>query len=572
MITPRQLKNLANDNTLQDWLERHHVDRDKYQQRHVRDFQNQFKKHIIEQLKLKLGPGEMAEMGAEMAEMAEMAVGADLGLEMSKLINGKETLEHMKNKVPVIVNAHLINRSEGICDIADMLVRSDYICHLFPYAAVDPMPVSSMSSGPSKYGNWHYVAVGFRFGKNEFCVDGAKLRNCPSVRFWKTKLYMQTRILNHYQQTTVNYALIVGHSYTWTMSKAVGGHTRSNNTYEKPAYVLFTDDFDRPAEVLFNTGKTWLQRLDEPQAADWVVAPVPSVPELYANGKLSIYDTPWAPVIHDYAVKQNDITLLHHCTADARRLAHSKGILNLKSATKSEDLGYKSTSSIGGQINRYLSGRWNRLSDLDLEEDGNSGSDAIYLDFESVTNASFSRGSTNLEDWIYLVSITEPSGQTIQYGLTSLPNRTYDTVNMERQLASDLYKYLCATNAKYIYCWSDAEARYLFKLEERYPEFPLGTLFAFKLVDLLENFVNLDVILKGQTDNKLETVAMAVGLSVTKVPVNTNLLVEEIMWGDRPDKMRQSMLDQLLMYSRNDTHILWELTNRIRQSGAAGRS
>lgn len=559
MLTSRQLRNLIHDNTLQDWLERYHGDREQIKARKLkfriksRDFHRQFVCQVITRIKSVIG-----EQNVQVLDRPEGVEDLD-GVSLSKIICGSETLALMKAGTPVIANAQLINRSEGICDIADLIVRSDYLNSIFSLVK------SENNINDSQFGPWYYVAVAIRFSQNEFCVDGIKLRNDPSTRYAKTRLYIQTRILEHYQHTALNYALVVGRSYTWTQSKSVGGATVKANTIDKPGVVLF-DDEDSFAASLLEQGIQWLDKLAAGAAADWNVAPQPTVHELYANCKLSVYDTPWAPVVQEIGRDQDDITQLHHCTAKNRTIAHKNGFKRLSQALRSEDLGYKSTTKVGQSINCYLGKNWNTLSSVKLPK----FKTAMYLDFESlpVGNVKFIGDSTFIHELIYLASVrvvTEQGETHHQFGITTLDDA--DLGSIERKLAKGLYETLNDLEHVVIFTWSDAEARYLYKLEEKFPEYPLGTDHAYKIIDLHELFQ--DVILPGQTDNSLETVTRVLhnlGYDVEpKISLNSNDIIQAVIWGSDSFSVqeRQSELTRLLEYNNHDTKVLRAIVQSI---------
>jgi predicted RecB family nuclease len=135
---------------------------------------------------------------------------------------------------------------------------------------------------------------------------------------------------------------------------------------------------------------------------------------------------------------------------------------------------------------------------------------------------------------------------------------TYDQA--EQAVAKDLYHALTELASKkdlQIYCWSDAEARYMYNLETKYPEYPLGSEFARYLVDLHETFVDNTILLKGQYNNSLSSVAIAMGIT-PKIETNTCLLAEEVF-----SNANTVALEQLLTYNRNDTFILEEMIRKI---------
>jgi len=564
ILTSRQLRNLVHDNTLQDWLERYHADRDQLKERQLksriksRDFHRQFVYQLITQIQSVIGT-----QNVHVLERPEGIEDLD-GTALSKLIYGSETLDLMKAGTPVIANAQLINRSEGLCDIADLIVRSDYTKTIFPSL------VMHNHDQHSQFGPWYYVAVAIRFSQNEFCVDGIKLRNNPAMRYTKTRLYIQTQILDYYQHTAVSHALVVGRGYTWTQSKTIGGATIKANTIDKPGVVLF-DDADLFTKDLLNQGTRWLNRLNA-VSADWSVAPKPSVQELYANAKLSVYDTPWAPVIQQFAREQDDITQLHHCTVKNRTTAHRNGFKRLSQVVRSEDLGYKSTTKIGQSINRYLCKDWDSLSSVKLPE----FKTALYLDFESIPvgTVKFIGNSTFINELIYLVSayvVTEQGETVYQFGVTTLDDASLDTETIEHNLAKSLYEVIQSLKQSdphlVIFTWSDAEARYLYKLEEKFPDYPLGSDFAYKIVDLHELFQ--EIILPNQTDNSLETVTRVLqelGYDIEpKAALNSNIAIQTVIWGSDNFSVqeRQSELTRLLEYNNNDTKVLRTIVQSI---------
>jgi len=568
MFTARQLRNLLHDNTLQDWLERYHGDREQIKARKLkyriksRDFHRKFVCQVITQIKSIIG-----EPNVRVLDRPEGLEDLD-GSAMAKVICGSETLSQMKAGTPVIANAQLINRSEGLCDIADLIVRSDYLKRIFPSLDSDVLLELDSDATDSQFGPWYYVAVAIRFSQNEFCVDGIKLRNDPSTRYSKTRLYMQTRILDHYQHSVVHYALVVGRGYTWTQSKTVGGQTVKANTIDKPGVVLY-DDADSFTMSVLDQGVEWLNRVNAESAADWNIVPEPTVSELYANSKVSVYDTPWAPVIQEIARDQDDITQLHHCTTKNRVTAHKNGFKRLSQVVRAEDLGYKSTTKLGQSINRYLLRNWDTLSSIKLPE----FKTAVYLDFESIPVGSvkFIGDSTFIQELIYLVSIrvvTEQSETVHQFGITTLDDAALD---IECNVAKGLYEILNALKKSdphlVIFTWSDAEARYLYKLEEKFTDYPLGSDYAYKIVDLHE--LCQEIILPGQTDNSLETVTRVLyklGCDVEpKVALNSNNAIQAVIWGSDSFSLeeRQSELTGLLEYNNNDTKVLRAIVQSI---------
>ena len=118
--------------------------------------------------------------------------------------DGKTTIELMDNGTNVIFNPKLINRSEGISDTADVLVRTDVIGTLLPsYEYQDDYE-------QSKFG-WRYILVGLYVSKLDLYTDSNRIyNNTQSIKFHKTRLFVQNRILDYYQHVRNECALIIG--------------------------------------------------------------------------------------------------------------------------------------------------------------------------------------------------------------------------------------------------------------------------------------------------------------------------------------------------------------------------
>lgn len=551
-ITPRQLKNFINDNTLQDWLERYYTPKPKPVSKYMEEIKSAYRNYVINELKVRIQASTDSDLDLVVLDRPDTS-DINTGEELSEVLNGQETLKHIKAGTGVIANAQLVHRSEGLCDVVDLLVRADLISILFP----------ECPTVPTLEAQNRYVCVGISIARHTFCVDGMTLRNNPSVRYWKTKLCIANRILTYYQQAEhdASYALLLGRGFTWTMSKKDGGAIKKGDDFGRPGIIGFMAA-DQFVDDLIVAGTGWLNRLDDANSETWTLHPTPSHDELYANAKLNIYDTPWAPVIHDIAVKQDNVTLLHHCTTKNRIKAGGKRLADIND---SETLGYRGTTKLGKQLNRYLQGDWNKLSDIPLPDLKNY----ICVDFESAHMWDTSTGTDapTLKEWIYMVSVKVQDDQDpLQFGfhsesmlpkdLSKIRSRDYQQT-VEKHIAEQLVNVF--NQHKYpIVCWGDAELRYINLLATRYPEYQQLSDHLCKIINLLELFQTNDIILKGQTDCSLSTVSKVMNLEdSSKSPVNTHDLLYRVIGGD------MEALKQLTEYNNNDTVVLEAMLQKI---------
>lgn len=544
MLTPHQMRNYIMNNSLQDWLELYHDDREKMAKRRARSrartsVGDKFREHVFQYVQKQYPEHVVVLVRPDIRDMT--------GTEAARCLDGKETLEYMEKRIPIIINAQLVNRYTGTCDVVDMLVRTDHVRELFTeYRATLPKPSDS-----------HYIVVGVRYGKLEYCVDGVTVRNTPSIRYWKTKLHAQNNILTRYQDLNVSCAVILGSGSTWTdRDKA------KHDSHEfSPGVIHFAGKDMKVSVDGFVEAESWLAQVHSDAAAKWTVEPTPSVPELYANAKLSVYDTPWAPVIHDIADKQDEITRLRNCSVAVRDRAHARGIMRLSDAKSAEDLGFKPGTKTSVTLDRHLAHEYDDVEDIPL----NLSATWTTLDFESLAVAgirTYDRSSFT-DSCIYLASVGNR-----QFGIS---DGALSSEAAERAVVKGVYKALSEVEEEagprgqcQIFCWGQAEARYMWQLERKYPEYPMATRFAANLVDLHELFVEHQIILPGQMNNTLSSVARALGVA-QKVPVNTNELAEIALSSDpESDKEERDMaLKTLLEYNLNDVKVLEEILRKI---------
>lgn len=412
--------------------------------------------------------------------------------QLVKTLNGSSTIDHMRRGTAIIINAQLINRSENICDVADLLVRSDYIITLFP-------SLSAPQSGRSTFGDWHYVPV---------VVDYYN-----SDSYCQTRLYMQNRILDYYQHYYPRSGILISRSV------------------DRPI-VLDTSDLSD----VYRDGRMWIEQLHgRDDAKSWTVAPVPSVEELYANDKI---ESVWTPTISDIAYKQDDVTQLFTGTYRHRAVARRNGCLNIKQAKYPEDLGFKTNNKL---VYRVLSQKYSTRAELvsklpELSETWTS------LSFKSMDNIVYGDdGSIRISPLVYMATI----GNTC-YGLCETPELS------ERHVAEGVYQRLSELKASspdlQIYYWEDSRLQYL---QDKYPEYPLAE-FTSNLVCLRDIIVDNKIILAGQYNFLLDSVARCLGMSPVKSSSMSGEYWCDMYYNSNTVPQRSIAREHLVEYGRNE--------------------
>lgn len=222
-----------------------------------------------------------------------------------------ETVNHIKNKVPIIYHGVLHDHNRKIFGCPDLIVRIDWLNKLFNERIVH-----------TKYSknNTYYVIVDIKNTKLVLCADGCHLRNTnKNILYNKSQLYVYNKILGDLQGYLPSKSYIIGNS--WYYVKENEYH--SGETFDKPATINFKkcDSFIRA-----KTSKAikWI-RLMRKHGATWTVIP-PSVEELRPN--MCNYSERWDKVKNYIANKTNDITKLWMCSVKHRTFALQHGITN----------------------------------------------------------------------------------------------------------------------------------------------------------------------------------------------------------------------------------------------------
>lgn len=403
-----------------------------------------------------------------------------------------------------------IIRNGKLYAAADILIDSRYIRDLVPVTVDGLVPVMICN-------------------KITFCKDSTKVTNNPYIRYKKA--------LAHFLATKAGKkrnAFIVGKSG----GSIALGHIDMN-------------DWDRCHNDLMCDAINWLIRLQN-EGHNWVVTPVPSVPELYGNYKATGL---YADEINDIAHLQDDITRMWYCGVKNRTTAHEKGITKLSDVKTSEDVGFNSSTSVGTTINNFIkvnnTGQPDALTMTNLRKDIAYWKSVGYcaLDFEF------------FPEHTYLVAIATSGPDNWSFMST-------DPVNDEKHLAQFLYdtlQYLHVNTPEFnIIVWGDAEQTIMEKLEEKY-QIPLATRFSDHILDLCKYFRTNNVILPGMYDFTLKTVLKAIDIQLPSSGIRNGyhaLKMAQKYYGN-PGNPDDTIKNKLLDYNMADAKNLCQLLDHL---------
>ena len=113
---------------------------------------------------------------------------------MSDVINDKtvqQTIDYMKQGVPLIHSAPIRNKRNGTHGVIDILIRSDYLHNI---VEENPLTEDEQSiAAPKLNGKYHYIVVDIKFSTLSLRSDGRHLLNDSKYKAYKAQLY----IYNH---------------------------------------------------------------------------------------------------------------------------------------------------------------------------------------------------------------------------------------------------------------------------------------------------------------------------------------------------------------------------------------
>jgi len=534
--SPYNFKGFATGNTLQDWLERFYKEK-RTPIEPPRTLGLQFEDYVCKYLQ---------DSGLEITTIDSIDTNAE-SLTLLAMREGKPFIRHGVIKID----------DEKIMGIPDLLVRSDHVVKLFP-SFVDNKKYADKS--PCAFSNgekWHYVVVDIKFKSILLCVDGFKIRNDESTKFYKTQVYIYNRILGKCQNYRPHIALILGRSYTCASSAKEPAVKRSD-FMQGPA-VVELDDWDVDTEKTYIDGRSWLDRLDA-EGSTWSTDPIPSVPELYANAKAS--SVLWGDVIKHIAYEQNELSLLWYCGAKQKQKAHSQGLTRLSQITSSDQVGFKSDTKTGATIEKFLSVNKAGVADpnsmLLLRQFLLNNPNKVFLDFESlpVANVNYQGRCVTTSEKVYLCCLKHEDGSYEQWGL----DKDNDS---EEYIAKSLFESLTALtrkNKKVKVChWGLAEIEYIKRLEDRHKDYPLMTRFGSYFVDLCDFVTKNCIILPGMYDFSLKSIGYALAHTSTSGIQDGFASIskaEIIFFSSDPDDVKQGHIDDLKLYNRTDCDIM----------------
>jgi predicted RecB family nuclease/REP element-mobilizing transposase RayT len=429
-----------------------------------------------------------------------------------------ETINLMKQGVPIIYQGVLHNFDNKTFGLPDLMIRSDYINKLMGYKVIDDKEATIKSS---KLGiDWHYKIVDIKHSNIPLRADGIHILNSESIPAYKGQLYIYTHALNKIQGININKAFIWGKKYFWE-SKSV--------KYERIDFlnklgIIDYDSVDYEYVNQTNDAIKWIQMV-RTEGTNWKLLPVPSRAELFPNMK-NEKDGHWRKIKNELNEKINEITSVIYCGVKHRQTAHQSHVYKWtdpKCTAKIMGFNTKGKQSIIVDsvlnINRQVKDiirpeyiNWDRINWYNHQKDQLE----FYLDFETL-NSNFGSIikdgiiSYNSNQYIFMIGIGYISNNNWVFK-TFIMNEKSD--ESEVNMFNEFYKYVNDTlrkNKKRLakfYHWSGAEPLAYKSFKNRNSDIQFKDEH-FIFYDLYKVFISEPIVVKGALNFSLKTIAKA---------------------------------------------------------------
>jgi hypothetical protein len=240
-----------------------------------------------------------------------------------------ETLNAMKNHVPIIAQGVVINDNNKTYGIADLIVRSDMIDELFNMHTPDDL----VKIGAPKIGaeNFHYRIIDCKWSTLPLCTDGESVRNSGRFKTYKGQIAVYTGALGEMQGYYPGYGYIMGKAWNVLTSRPVyrpEGVTSKYRGYSAFDKAGIIDFYDKDRGIIQKTKKAiqWLQRCMT-EGSEWRYGNKPSVMSMYPN--MCNKDMIWQSVKNKLAKRYGEITQLWYANPYNREVAFSNGVYDI---------------------------------------------------------------------------------------------------------------------------------------------------------------------------------------------------------------------------------------------------
>lgn len=523
----------------------------------------------------------------------------------------KKTVNYMKQGIPIIMQAVLINNFNKTKGMADLLVRSDYINKLFNTPQLTEEEISI--GAPKLKTRFHYRVIDIKWSTVHLCCDGQLIRNDERMPAYKGQLAIYNSIVGKTQGYYSNKAYIMGHS--WNYEKC-GEKFYGSSCFDRLGHIDYSG-FDEPFISKTIDAIEWIRNMKQ-NGSKWKLIE-PSVPELYPNMSNS-NDNPWSEVKSKIANEIHELTQLWQVGPKNRVIAHANGIKKWSDTRcRSNKIGINGKKigpildkiiEINQSTDSYISPACINNNELDWQTPYELD---FFIDFETI-NGCFtsepvdvynSNFDTNI---IFLIGIgyfdsgkipislmpgiqAERSESTlVERGKWTFKTFQMNTLNFEEEMRivdelvafiDSMIKIYCENNGikktenvipKFFH-WSNAEVTSINIANKRHGYKWLNWLSKIVWIDLCKIFQNEPIVVKGATRFKLKDIAknmykhkfIKTVWDSDGISDGLQAMLDAIKYY-KNSNTETKIMDEIIKYNEIDCKVMWEIVNYLRSN------
>jgi hypothetical protein len=476
-----------------------------------------------------------------------------------------DTIKLMKEGIPIISQAPIINSVNGTYSKPDLLINSTYINNIFPDTISNDMKILLT---PNKLGlNYYYIPIE---------IKHSKFKSAKNREAYKGQMYIYLTALNNILGTTFRKGYFLCKD---NINKLI---TVDYSEESKDHYIV-----DKVKKAL-----QWLRDVEE-FSHSWVLYPIPSRPELFPN--LKVYNKKYDKIKQEIS-KQigGDITALCNCGIKERINAHKNGIFSLSDKKLSAKMMGFSENDMDGklvdailEINRqrkYVLSCENKKLTYNLDEWKNidmNTTQEFVIDIETF-NSKFrvNLDGTPESDYIFLTGIgymDNNDNWIFKYFIMKDKTRQSEAEAIDNFL--DYIKntlLLLGKEKAILYHWSKFEDTQFKKYYER--NTVKKNINFYKFCDLYKVFTKEPITIKGALNFKLKTIGKILykhDMIETCWDIKNEccdglnaMVLGEILYSkynNLEDIMQDKNMLDIIQYNEMDCRVLCDIHNLIKK-------
>ena len=511
-----------------------------------------------------------------------------------------ETLQAMKEGIPIILQGVLYNPKNRTYGAADILIRADYITKIFPETILTEKEINTIANS---IGQIHYRIIDVKSRVLDLSSHGHWFkgsRKGSTEAAFKAQIAIYNDALGFLQGYTPTVGYVLGTGYKYIQSRNnIKYEYRCDNSLSRLGQIKFNSN-DADIYNYISEALDWYRRLKK-EGHNWSLTPKPCVPELWPNMS-NDQDAPFHKFKVQLSNELKEITQIRNCSVKHRQIAHSNGIyswnhpqltpeiLGFNKVTKrgTESIIYKQVSAIL-HANRDQSDQilFPTIIDGNMYNWKQNKGIEFYIDFED-THLSFLEDFSNFPKVEYGQILFMIGIEYFDPSINEFIYKNFTTSDVSLQSESKMIRNWFEFMADYsndnirIFHYSHHEHTFFNKLQKRYPdlfdEFQ-STLNRIEWIDVYKDiFIDNLICIKGALDWSLKTIANKMkehGLihsiwdtsSLCTSGGEANIL--SIICHNKAKKLGISMIDlpeiqDTIQYNKIDCSTLREITYALR--------